>query len=614
MASNEQLIIDLKLEVEGLKQAFDKIENQAQQGGRKSGEKFSSGFSSSLSSFAGNLGAIAVAKSISAITSSVSGAVQAVSQLEVYETQFKVLLGSAAAAQKQIKELTDFAANTPFQLGDLATASSQLIAFGIEQDQIKTKLQEIGDVAAGSGSDIRELSTIFGQVSVAGKLTGERLNQLQEKAVPIGPAIARTLGVAESAVRDLVSQGKVSFNAFERAFSSLSSDGGMFNKGAENLSKTLTGLTSTFKDNVFALNAEIGNAFGPILKEIVKQSITAVQNLTKIVRENSVSIAEGFLSVAEAINNYLVAPFELVYNTLRVVGNAISTFAAGTISVFAKIGEGALTVLNKVGVVSDESLESVRNFSEASKEVFDENFASLNDSAGKLFEGTVYGKGEEFIENLRAKMATAQEVITDATAGSKKNGLDNITQSLESMDEVLKRLSTTAKTTFKDGIGKSMSAGFSALGKALAEGTNGIEAFGKALLASFGQTIAQVGQGFILEGTARAIASYGADPSAYALIGAGGAMVTFGSFISAKSGGSGAPSASTSSGGAGAVSNTEPITTPAVDSQEEAVAGNTINLTVEGNIFDNRETGLAIVDTINEAIRSDNVTINQSFA
>ncbi len=91
-----------------------------------------------------------------------------------------------------MSDLQQFAATTPFQLPGLANAASQLLSFGFAQEEVIDRLKVLGDIAAGSGSDIKEITLIFGQVAAAGKLTGERLLQLQERAIPIGPAIAET--------------------------------------------------------------------------------------------------------------------------------------------------------------------------------------------------------------------------------------------------------------------------------------------------------------------------------------------------------------------------------------------------------------------------------------
>lgn len=200
------------------------------------------------------------------LTAVIGGVAASAAKLEKVSVQFEVLTGSAQKATATIKELQNFAATTPFQFEGIAKAGAQLLGFGFEADALPKKLQEIGDVAAAVNAPLGDLSLIFGQVAAAGKLTGERLLQLQERAVPIGPALAETMGVAESSIKNLVSQGKVSFDDFEKAFASLSAEGGKAFGGMEKQSQTLAGLISTLKDNFALLAQAIGNEFLPVLK------------------------------------------------------------------------------------------------------------------------------------------------------------------------------------------------------------------------------------------------------------------------------------------------------------------------------------------------------------
>jgi len=209
------------------------------------------------------------------------GFVEAASKVEDLTTQFKTLTGSTKNAQKLIKDLTEFAAKTPFQLEGLASATRQLLAFGFAQEDITDKLSKIGDVAAASGSDLQEISLIYGQVAAAGKLTGERLLQLQERAIPIGPAIAKTMGVAEKSVRDLVSKGKVDLATFEKAFASLSEEGGQFAGGMIEQSKTLSGVLSTLKDNLFLVSVQLGQELLPAIKAVSRSVIDLTRGFSR---------------------------------------------------------------------------------------------------------------------------------------------------------------------------------------------------------------------------------------------------------------------------------------------------------------------------------------------
>ena len=259
--------------------------------------KNSAGF---LTSFAGNLAAIGASKIIGAIStgfSTLSGSVaDATIELETAATKFEVLTGSAARANQIMQELQEFSANTPFQFTEVASAAQRLLSFGFTTEEVKDRLQDLGDVAAASGADVNELSLIFGQVRAAGKLTGERLLQLQERAIPIGPALAESLGVAESQIRKLVSEGKVSFDEFEEAFRSLNEEGEFAFGGIEKRSQTLAGRISTLKDNFALFSADIGERFTPVFKVAITSLTEFLQTL-----QNSVAFQAFLDNVAQNI-------------------------------------------------------------------------------------------------------------------------------------------------------------------------------------------------------------------------------------------------------------------------------------------------------------------------
>jgi len=216
--------------------------------------------------FAGNLAARFVTNFTNAVGGLITTSAKSAQNLETLSTQFEVLTGSAGAANEIVKDLTDFAARTPFRFEGIASSAQRLLSFGFSAEEVKDRLQDLGDVSAASGADIGELSLIFGQVRAAGQLTGERLLQLQERAIPIGPALAKSLGVAESSVRDLVRQGKVDFETFENAFRSLNETGEFAFEGLAKRSQTLEGRLSTLSEDVELLGAGVFQAFVPALK------------------------------------------------------------------------------------------------------------------------------------------------------------------------------------------------------------------------------------------------------------------------------------------------------------------------------------------------------------
>jgi tape measure domain-containing protein len=202
-------------------------------------------------------------------------------KLESITTQFEVLTGSATEASLVVKDLQKFSASTPFQFEGIAQAAQQLLGFQFAAEELPNKLREIGDVASAVGQPITDIALIFGQVSAAGKLTGERLLQFQERAIPIGPALAKTMGVAEESIKDLVSRGEVDFATFEKAFASLSREGGFAFGGMAKQSETLEGRISTLKDNISIFAANMGQQIAPVIKLVVTRFTEFIQEVQK---------------------------------------------------------------------------------------------------------------------------------------------------------------------------------------------------------------------------------------------------------------------------------------------------------------------------------------------
>lgn len=231
--------------------------------------------------FAGNLAAAGVAKLAVLIKDAAVSFVKLAADMETTSTQFKVLTGNAQLASLLIKDLYEFAAKTPFQFQDVSKAASTLLAFGFNIKQVKDALGPLGDVAAATNNDFADVARIFGQVNAAGKLTGERLVQLNERSIPILDALAKELDKPKSAIAELVSQGKVSFAVFERAFNSLSKEGGLAFGGMEQQSQTLNGRWSTLIDTTTQLAITIGEKFLPIAKSAVISITELVESFGK---------------------------------------------------------------------------------------------------------------------------------------------------------------------------------------------------------------------------------------------------------------------------------------------------------------------------------------------
>ncbi len=248
---------------------------------------------SSAASLGSTLGKIgATLGGVAALKGAFDFILDATRTTEDLTTQFIAFTGSAKGASDQLERLQQFAAQSPFSLEEVATANRTLLAFGSTTKQSIEQLRQLGEVSAATGTDLSELSTIFGQIQAAGKLTGERFNQLVERGVNIGPELAKSLGVAESSLEKLRSEGKISADEVAKAFQKMTAEGGQFFGSTERLSKTVSGSLSTLKDNITALASAIGSQGVPAFTGYINSLSDVTNAVTDFINERAKIAAE----------------------------------------------------------------------------------------------------------------------------------------------------------------------------------------------------------------------------------------------------------------------------------------------------------------------------------
>lgn len=176
--------------------------------------------------------------------------------IETATVQFEVLLGSTEAAQERVKELSDFAAKTPFQFPEVLKASKLLQTFGGSALATGENLTMVGDMAAASGGQFDEVAMWVGRAYDAiqsGRPWGEAAMRLQELGLMSGATRVKLEGMGESGAKS---------DAIWSAFTdSMGKYGGMMEKQ----SVTFSGLLSTVMDT---LNQTLGTLTGPLFSAL----------------------------------------------------------------------------------------------------------------------------------------------------------------------------------------------------------------------------------------------------------------------------------------------------------------------------------------------------------
>lgn len=180
-------------------------------------------------------------------------------QLEQAEVAFKTLLGSATKATSFLKDLTDFAARTPFELTGLQDSSRKLLAFGFEAKEIIPMMTDIGDAVGslGLGQEGMDRVTIaLGQMQAKSKVSAEEMMQLAESGIPAWQMLADAIGTSVPEAMKLAEEGSIS--GAEGIEAVLAGMRDQFAGGMEKQSKTLLGRLSNFKDVAVQFASKMG--------------------------------------------------------------------------------------------------------------------------------------------------------------------------------------------------------------------------------------------------------------------------------------------------------------------------------------------------------------------
>lgn len=235
-------------------------------------------------------------------------------QMEGYETKFSVLLGSAAAAQERIAELTKFAATTPFEIPEVVNASAVLQTLTNGALATGDGLRMVGDLASTANVPFSEMSTTVGRLysaMQAGRPMGEAAARLQELGIMSGDT--------RNKLEEMQEAGASGAEMWEVFTNATKNTQGMMEKQ----SQTFEGMMSNFNDFTASAVRTIGaplfeaakQGLGKVLEMMQGESVQGlIKNLTGLVQK----LADGFIAALPDIEN-----------VLERVLNFVSTFTEG---------------------------------------------------------------------------------------------------------------------------------------------------------------------------------------------------------------------------------------------------------------------------------------------
>ena len=354
-------------------------------------------------------------------------------RMEQTEIAFRTLIGDAQEAKDTIKDLTDFASKTPFEIEGIFGAARGLIQFGERGKELRETMEFLGNAAAGTSTDFKMLALIYNQVRGAGKLLTQDFRQMSTRGVISLKDIAEHFGKTEQEASKMISTGKVGFKDLRDILKGMSAEGGRFFNLMQEQSKSFIGRFNEMKDSFTKLQIELGKRLFPVAKKVLDQLRIGIDILGKRIdqaikfftalNEQSGGMVTTLMKVVAGLAAARIAFGVLSKVSRLLLGNWRQLAATGliaTITILTRRISGATRAINafnralKRSTELDQKMLNLRQerFEDFSADVDALEAAGKNKQAGELL--------AQRIDTVKAALGGLQQRVKDA-----KNDLDN---------------------------------------------------------------------------------------------------------------------------------------------------------------------------------------------
>ena len=322
---------------------------------------------------------------------------KAYAQIESVKTQLEVVFSSRTQANDMFRELSEYAVKSPFGVEETSEIAILLRQSGVYASNLLDTLRMIGDTAGGNMEKMKRIANNYAQIVSIGKASMLDMRQFAYAGIPIFEAVSEELGVSQSRLRELISDGQITSEIIEKVFKNLTGVNGIFENATEKGAKTLKARLQNLADAKQLAMSAIGEWGADIGRNVGNDSI--LNNL---------------VTVTENIYN-LLYKWKSEDNTKRNV-KAIDNrdiridFLKELVARNKKLGN-----LEYVKMLEKELNElSSNKYIEADRAVFEERYKSIEEPVAAILNkyfGNQFGDGGRRIEtasidDLEAELKT----------------------------------------------------------------------------------------------------------------------------------------------------------------------------------------------------------------
>jgi hypothetical protein len=602
---SEKVTLTLDLESGNIEKPFKEVEKQAKETGDKAGKSISDGLSKGFGSV------LKLAAPLAAAASAITGALalrQGIKDAIETENAVNRLNNALRISGTFSKEASSGFVEFADAIEKTSTVSAEAILDSISLTRSLTNLDNEGikratkaalDLSAVLSIDLQSATNLLAKAANGQVEAFRRYGITIEKAATDSQTFENVLSTLEKRFGGSAAQQVNTFEGalfqLQRAFGDITKSVGEF-----------------IVSNPFIIQG---------IKLITASFDSAATRLTEFFKTLDFfkDVLQPLFAFNEAFINFVIAPFELLFNVVSSVFDNINLLIQGFIANLGFVGGLIGDALNATGFATDTAT-ALKNFAASSAEVLAQFKAEVQQN--DIFDFGVSAKLLEQNEQLRLGLeAFNQTIITgEATAAALPSAgfskpIEDATKKIREEGEkaraALEKIKADTKRIVEQGLARTVSGGIQNIAASLAQGKNIFQEFGNFLLASFGDLAIQLGEFYIAKG----IADLGLFAGGAASITAGAALVGIGSILKSFFGGSSGSSpsgagAQATGGTTSGFDQTELADVPADLQRQERDAQ--VQVVIQGNVFDSEETGTSIAKILSDAFGKQGVKLADS--
>jgi hypothetical protein len=467
-------------------------------------------------------------------------------------------------------------------------------------------------------------STGFADEAILGVATKiQNLAQLSapelERTTKVALDLSKALGIDLEQAATLVGKaanGQVS--AFTRLGIEIRkgrTDAETFDNALRTLEARFGGASAAALNTYAGATQNLSNSFGDIFEEFGKLTTSSPKlialinalagefsriagGIAELGRTSNFTdqLTQSFVALSGVLINFVIRPLEFIGRILNVVFRAAQLAIQQFVLNIARLGDSLGTVLGAIGAIDKKTQENLKNFREAASETFTEFKEKGVEAFTSITDDSIT---KAFVESYNRISQTV-----DAAQGKIEQLPTKFAQVVEQTQVEADKFGPIINSSLVSAV----TAGVSRIGAALVKGGDAFSDFKNTIFSIFGDLAIQLGQLLIAKGLAiEALQKSLATLSGGAAIAAGLGLIALGGALKAVGGGS--LSAPATVGPAAGESAVVPPDTPALE--DDAVDGSRSRVTVniQGDVLDSRETGLRIVEILQDAFDTDGARV-----